>query len=71
MQMVSTERAAALRKKCLILAKTCSIGFRNDNPAVREAALQSRCLAYLTKPFSVASLAAKLRLASAYSSEHR
>jgi FixJ family two-component response regulator len=28
----------------------------NDNPAVREAALQSGCLAYLTKPFSAKSL---------------
>ena len=37
----------------------------NDSRAAREAALQSRCLAYLTKPFSAASLAAKLRLVSA------
>ena len=43
----------------------------NDNPAVRQAALQSGCLAYLTKPFSAASLAEKLRRASACSSEHR
>jgi FixJ family two-component response regulator len=43
----------------------------NDNPAVREAALQSGCLAYLTKPVSAASLAEKLRRASACSSEHR
>ncbi len=28
----------------------------NDNPAVRVAALQSGCLAYLTKPFSAKSL---------------
>ena len=28
-QMVSAERAAALRNKCLSLAKTCSIGFRS------------------------------------------
>src|SRR6476620_6338635 len=28
----------------------------NDNPVVRAAALQSGCLAYLTKPFSVNSL---------------
>ena len=28
----------------------------NDNPAVRTAALQSGCLAYLAKPFSAASL---------------
>ena len=28
-QMVSAERAAALRSKCLSLAKTCSIGFRS------------------------------------------
>jgi FixJ family two-component response regulator len=37
----------------------------NDKPAVREAALQSGCLAYLTKPFSVASLAENLRRATA------
>lgn len=37
----------------------------NDNPAVREAAIQSGCVAYLTKPFSVASLAKNLRRASA------
>jgi FixJ family two-component response regulator len=43
----------------------------NDKPAVREAALQSGCLAYLTKPFSAASLAETLRQASACSSEHR
>ena len=29
----------------------------NDSPAVRNAALQSGCFAYLIKPFSVASLA--------------
>ena len=28
----------------------------NDSPAVRTAALQSGCLAYLTKPFSAKSL---------------
>lgn len=28
----------------------------NDNPVTREAALQSGCLAYLTKPFSAKSL---------------
>jgi FixJ family two-component response regulator len=28
----------------------------NDSPAVREAALQSECLAYLTKPFVARSL---------------
>ncbi len=37
----------------------------NDSPAVREAALQSGCLAYLTKPFSGASLMEPLRRASA------
>ena len=37
----------------------------NDNPAVRKAALQSGGLAYLTKPFSTASLAEVLRRASA------
>ncbi len=36
----------------------------NDNPAVRAAALQSGCLAYLTKPFSAASLAQKLQQAA-------
>jgi FixJ family two-component response regulator len=37
----------------------------NDNPAVRAAALQSGCLAYLTKPFSANSLIASLERASA------
>ena len=37
----------------------------NDNPAVREAALQSGCLAYLTKPFSAKSLIEPLERASA------
>jgi len=36
-----------------------------DNPAVREAALQSGCLAYLTKPFSAKSLIEPLERASA------
>jgi FixJ family two-component response regulator len=36
-----------------------------DNPAVRKAALQSGCLAYLTKPFSVSSLIKPLETASA------
>jgi FixJ family two-component response regulator len=36
-----------------------------DNPAVREAALQSGCLAYLTKPFSTKSLIEPLQRASA------
>ena len=36
----------------------------NDNPAVREAALQSGCLAYLTKPFSVNSLIDPIKEAS-------
>lgn len=35
----------------------------NDSPAVRKAAFQSGCFAYLIKPFSVASLAEKLRRA--------
>ena len=35
----------------------------NDNPAVRAAALQSGCLAYLTKPFSVNSLIGPLKAA--------
>jgi FixJ family two-component response regulator len=37
----------------------------NDNPAVRMAALQSGCLAYLTKPFSAKSLIEPLERASA------
>jgi FixJ family two-component response regulator len=37
----------------------------NDNPAVRMAALQSGCLAYLTKPFSAKSLIEPLAIASA------
>ena len=37
----------------------------NDNPAVRMAALQSGCLAYLTKPFSAKSLVEPLKRASA------
>jgi FixJ family two-component response regulator len=37
----------------------------NDQPAVREAALQSGCLAYLTKPFSTQSLMEPLKKASA------
>lgn len=37
----------------------------NDNPAVRVAALQSGCLAYLTKPFSAKSLIEQLERASA------
>ena len=37
----------------------------NDSPAVRAAALQSGCLAYLTKPFSAKSLIDPLERASA------
>jgi FixJ family two-component response regulator len=37
----------------------------NDNPAVRKAALQSGCLAYLTKPFSAKSLMEPLQKATA------
>jgi FixJ family two-component response regulator len=36
----------------------------NDNPAVRAAALQSGCLAYLTKPFAAHSLIEPLKRAS-------
>ena len=32
----------------------------NNNPAIREAAHQSGCLAYLTKPFTAATLAETL-----------
>ena len=37
----------------------------NDTPAVRTSALQSGCLAYLTKPFSAKSLIEPLERASA------
>jgi FixJ family two-component response regulator len=37
----------------------------NDSPAVRTAALQSGCIAYLTKPFSAKSLIEPLKRASA------
>lgn len=37
----------------------------NDSPAVRTAALQSGCLAYLTKPFSAKSLMEPLHKAAA------
>ncbi|HWN98032.1 MAG TPA: response regulator [Blastocatellia bacterium] len=36
----------------------------NDSPAVRMAAHQSGCLAYLTKPFSAKSLIEPLKKAS-------
>jgi FixJ family two-component response regulator len=37
----------------------------NDNPGIRMAALESGCLAYLTKPFSAKSLIEPLEKASA------
>ena len=37
----------------------------NDTPAVREAALQSGCFAYLTKPFSASALIERIERASA------
>jgi FixJ family two-component response regulator len=37
----------------------------NDSPAVRIAALQSGCVAYVTKPFSAKSLIAPIERASA------
>ena len=37
----------------------------NDNPDVRVAALQSGCIAYLTKPFSAKSLIESLEKVSA------
>ena len=37
----------------------------NDSPAIRKAALDSECLAYLTKPFSAQSLIEPLKKASA------
>jgi FixJ family two-component response regulator len=39
----------------------------NDNDATRLAALQSGCIAYLTKPFSAKSLIEPLEMASANS----
>ncbi|MGB6397351.1 MAG: response regulator [Bradyrhizobium sp.] len=43
----------------------------NDSPAVRTAALQSGCLAYLTKPFSAKSLIEPLGRASALTQSDR
>ena len=37
----------------------------NDKPGVRDAALKSGCIAYLTKPFSAQSLIEPLKKASA------
>ena len=37
----------------------------NDNPATRMAALESGCIAYLTKPFSATSLIEPIEKASA------
>jgi FixJ family two-component response regulator len=37
----------------------------NDGPAIREAALNSGCIAFLTKPFSVQELIEPLKKASA------
>ena len=37
----------------------------NDNPAVRMAAMESGCIAYLTKPFSAKSLIEPIEKASA------
>jgi CheY-like chemotaxis protein len=37
----------------------------NDNPGTRMAALESGCIAYLTKPFSAKSLIEPLEKASA------
>jgi FixJ family two-component response regulator len=37
----------------------------NEDPAVREAALDSGCIAFLTKPFSTQSLIESLKKASA------
>jgi FixJ family two-component response regulator len=37
----------------------------NDNPAIRMAALDSGCVAFLTKPFSVQELIEPLKKASA------
>ena len=37
----------------------------NDNPAVRMAAMESGCIAYLTKPFSAKSLIEPVGKASA------
>ena len=40
----------------------------NDNPAIRVAALESGCIAFLTKPFSAKSLIDPIEKASASSS---
>ena len=37
----------------------------NEDPAVRKSALDSGCIAFLTKPFAVQSLIEPLRMASA------
>ena len=42
----------------------------NDKPAVREAALQSGCVAYLTKPFSAKSLIEPIKELSISRSRH-
>jgi FixJ family two-component response regulator len=42
----------------------------SDRPAVREAALQSGCVAYLTKPFSVDSLMEALQRAAVRDHAH-
>ena len=36
----------------------------NNNPAIQEAALESGCVAYLTKPFSAKSLIEPIEKAS-------
>jgi FixJ family two-component response regulator len=38
----------------------------NDNPTVRKAALESGCIAFLTKPFSVQELMEPLKRAGRY-----
>jgi AmiR/NasT family two-component response regulator len=42
----------------------------NEDPAVRKAALDSRCMAFLTKPFSVQELLEPLKRAGRHGDTH-
>jgi hypothetical protein len=50
-QMVSAERAAALRNKCMSLAKTCSIGFSSGEHFGRKKGLSPGCADELAHRF--------------------
>jgi FixJ family two-component response regulator len=56
-----------LRQRLKVARNTVPVIYMtgNDTPTVREAALQTGCLAYLTKPFSAKSLIEPLNRASA------